>query len=192
MAKEKTTQKRLKIDELVDNPRNPRNHPEEQLRHLRASIKRFGQPRPILVRAASNMIIAGHGLKAAMKLEGKTEIDVIAWDCTQKEADAFMVADNQLPQGATDDLDRIAEILKEQGEAELVALGFDADILLALSGEGGQKIVVEEIPTGDVEARFWITVRGPLKQQAKALKRLKDAMADLGDVKVELGTTLEG
>lgn len=182
---------RRKIGELVDNPRNARQHPEDQLAMLRASIKRFGQPRPILIRAENSMVVAGHGTKKAMQLEGKAEIDCIEWDVDQKTADAFMVADNRLPQGASDDLDRVAEILKEQGEGELLALGFDQDAAAALFGESGEKIVVEEVPTGEVKAKFWIQVRGPLKQQAKALKTLKAAMAELPDVSVELGTTLE-
>ena len=38
--------------QLVANPRNPRLHPEAQLADLAASLRRFGQPRPLIARAA--------------------------------------------------------------------------------------------------------------------------------------------
>lgn len=192
MAKSKFEQKRVQISSLIENPRNPRSHPEEQLAGLRASFKRFGQTKPILVRADNSMIIAGHGTRKAMELEGAKEIDVVLWHCDQKTADAFMVADNRLPAGAVDDIDRLAEILKEQSNAELAALGFDAESVASLFGDADEKITVEEIQTGTVQARFWITIRGPLKDQAKSLKRLKDAMKDLPEVHVDLGTVMEG
>jgi len=185
------TPKRVAIAQLVENPRNPRIHPQEQIDALRASFKKFGQAGPVLVRKENWMIIAGHGLTRAMKAEGAKEIDVLFWDCDQKTADSFMVADNRLPAGAQDDFARIAEILKEQGENDLEALGFDADALAALFEEKGEQITVEEIETGPVKARFFITIRGPLKEQAKALTRLKKAMEDLPEVSVDQGTGID-
>jgi hypothetical protein len=35
---------------------------------------------------------------------------------------------------------------------------------------------------------FWIGVRGPMKQQAEALQRVKELMAEFPSVTVELGT----
>lgn len=191
MAKPKFTTATLKLDQLIENPRNPRNHPEEQLAMLRASIRKFGQPRPVLVRAANHMLIAGHGLWRAMQAEGKGQIDAILWDVDQKTADGYMVADNRLSHGAVDDLDRIAEILREQGEDDLAALGYDDEALADLMGKADEAIQVEEVETSTLKASFWITVRGPLSEQAKALKRLKAAMADLGEVSVDLGTAVE-
>ena len=52
----------------------------------------------------------------------------------------------------------------------------------------GASLVVREIATSDVSDSFWITVRGPLAQQAAALKRLQQLMGELPDVEVDLGT----
>jgi hypothetical protein len=46
----------------------------------------------------------------------------------------------------------------------------------------------EEIPITPVNNSFWISVRGPLKDQATALQRLTPMMADMPEVEVEIGT----
>jgi len=58
-------------------------------------LSRFGQPRPILVRAANHMIIAGHGVHQAMSELARTEIDALVWDVDQSTADQYLVADNR-------------------------------------------------------------------------------------------------
>jgi len=47
------------------------------LRRLEASIRQFGQPRPILVCQENRMIVAGHGVKIAMERAEQTQIRVI-------------------------------------------------------------------------------------------------------------------
>lgn len=190
MSKQQFSMVKLPIGDLIENPKNPRVHPEEQIKQLKASLKRFGQPRPVLARQANKMLIAGHGLVQAMKAAGHKDVEAILWDVGQKEADAFMIADNRLPQNAYDDLDRVAAILEEHGQEDMLALGFDDAALDALFGEAGESITVQEIETGQLSAAFWITVRGPMTDQAKALTRLKAVMKDLPEVSVELGTII--
>lgn len=182
-------QRTVSISELVPNPRNPNTHPRLQLDRLAASIKRFGQPRPVLVRAQNMMIIAGHGVWEAMKDAGHKQIAVILWYVDQKTADAYMLADNRFSQLSAPDNDRVAEILREIDEAEREAVGYSPEeaneVLAALEAEA---IEVEELDTDLVSDRFWISIRGPLAQQAFALRRLKELMADIPDVEVDLGT----
>lgn len=47
---------------------------------------------------------------------------------------------------------------------------------------------VKEIETGEVADEFWISVRGPLAQQAAVLKKLEDALKPFAGVTVEQGT----
>jgi hypothetical protein len=49
------------------------------------------------------------------------------------------------------------------------ALGFTAADIEALFADGAS-LVVREIATSDISDSFWITVRGPLAQQATALE----------------------
>jgi ParB-like chromosome segregation protein Spo0J len=179
----------LPIESLVANPRNPRSHPEMQLRRLEASIRQFGQPRPVLVRRENRMIIAGHGVKLACERAGLTQILAVLWDVDQPTADAFMLGDNRLAQLGSDDADRIRELLRELGLADVEAIGYSAAEIDELLADASDDIDVLEIQTGDVADRFWVSVRGPLKDQAAALKRLQTVMADLPEIEVELGTT---
>ena len=178
----------LPIDEPLDNPRNPRRHPEEQIAKLVSSLRKFGQPRPILLRKANKMIITGHGLRLAMKRAGLGEIEAILWDVDQLTADQFMLADNRFGQLGEDDASRIAELLGGVPEDDWGALGFSEDEVHKLLGEAEDSIEVREVPTSEVGDRFWISCRGPLKQQAHALKALREALAKLPEVTVELGT----
>ena len=60
----------LPIDTLIANPRNPNKHPEEQINRLMAALRKDGQTKPVLVRKANNMLIAGHGVTMAMRRLG--------------------------------------------------------------------------------------------------------------------------
>ncbi len=179
----------IPVGSLIPNPRNPRSHPEEQLERLTASIRRFGQPRPVLVRRANSMIIAGHGVTLACARAGMGEVRAVLWDVDQATADAFMLGDNRLGQLGEDDADRIRELLREIGLAGVEAVGFSAAEADELLADAADDIDVIEIATGEVADRFWISVRGPLKHQADVLARLQAMMADLPEVEVELGTT---
>lgn len=184
-----TKRSQLAIEQLIPNPRNPRVHPKEQIDGLLALLEEFGQPRPILARAANKMIIAGHGIWEAMKLAGHDKVDVLLWDVDQKTADKFMLADNRWGELSRHDDARVADLLRELDDGDLPALGFSAEERDALLADGeDDELDVAEIETDTVLDEFWVTIRGPLADQAKALKRLQDAMADLPQVEVELGT----
>lgn len=175
------------LDDLLPNPRNPRRHPAKQLEQLAASINRFGQPRPILARMANRMIVGGHGLALAMRRAGATHAQVLLWDVDQQTADAFMVADNQHGLNGRDDDAQLALLLEELARDDFASLGFDAEAANKLLEQGGE-IEVRAVDTTPVKDRFWISVRGPLKSQAKALKQLQAVMKEVPDVSVELGT----
>ena len=182
-------QVRLPISSLLANPRNPRRHDETQLARLTASLLRFGQTKPILVRTDNHMIVAGHGIMQAAERAGFAEVDAILWDADQKTADAYMLADNRLSDLSSHDDDRVAALLRDIDEMDWLAVGFTDDEAQALLDDAvGDSIPVVEVETGTVEDRFWISVRGPLVQQAEALQRLKAFMREVPGITVELGT----
>lgn len=186
----KIESKRIAIDQLVPNPRNPRRHDERQLTHLHAALERFGQTKPILVRKANLMVIAGHGVTEAAKRAGWSEIDVQLWDVTQELADAFMLADNRLSDLSDHDTDRVAELLREINPADHIAVGFDPQEVSELLREidAGNAMTIEDMAVDQVYDDFWISVRGPLQNQAEVLERLKAMLRDMPEVSVELGT----
>ncbi len=182
------TRKKLPINKVIGNPRNDNTHPRSQIELLTASVKKFGQPRPILVRQANHMIIAGHGVWQAMREAGQDDIDVLLWDVDQPTADAYLLADNRFHELSQPDPERRAELLAEIAPEDFPALGFLPDEVAALL-DGGDALSVTEVPTGEVADSFWVTVRGPLKDQAKALHRIRELMVEMPAVEVDLGVT---
>lgn len=177
------------LDQLIENPRNPRQHPHEQIEGLAASIRHFGQPKPVLARKANNMLIAGHGVWQAMAKAGLTEIKVMFWDLPQADADAFMLADNRHPEAGHTDAAKAANLLREIEEELWGAIGYSHEEAVKDLGrlELG-RIEVITVDVSDVNDQFWIVCRGPLEQQALALQQLQTVMAKLPGVEVELGT----
>lgn len=61
------------LEALVPDPNNTRAHPKENIDAIKASLKRFGQVLPILVRDSDSQVVAGNGTLEAMKELGWTE-----------------------------------------------------------------------------------------------------------------------
>jgi ParB-like chromosome segregation protein Spo0J len=186
-----TTRSSAKIDSLIPNPRNNRVHPPEQIEMLKASIERFGQPQAVLARKHNRMLIAGHAIHQAMLELGLPEIEVAFWDIDQPSADEFLLADNRLAELSHFDRDRTRALLESVPEDDFAALGFSTEDIEALFKEAASHAInVYEIDTTQINDEFWISVRGPLADQARALQRLKEIMAEFPGVDVELGTVV--
>jgi DNA modification methylase len=66
--------KKIKVSELKENPRNPRNLTEKGLKDLENSIKKFGVAEP-LVANTDYMICGGHGRKKILERLNIQEVD---------------------------------------------------------------------------------------------------------------------
>lgn len=183
------------IGRLRENPNNPREHPPKQIEALVEALRTFGQMRPILVRKANMMIVAGHGVYRACVEAGLNKVEVALWDVDQRTADLFMIGDNRLAElGQTDD-DKLVELMRSLAPENYLALGYSVADVEELLGEKAAQaeaaMAVETIEASDLQDLFWISVKGPMRDQALALQKLRGAMADLPDVDVTLGTRLD-
>jgi ParB/RepB/Spo0J family partition protein len=175
----------LKLD-----PRNARLHSEAQVDEIAASIKRFGFFNPVLVREDGS-IVAGEGrYRAARKLD-MADVPVIEL-CGLSDAQyrALALADNRIALNAVWDAELLASelaALTAAGEAT-GGLGFDKDELAAMMAPADEDARVETINVSALDDRFWIAVRGPMKDQAHALLRIQQVMAEFPAIEVELGT----
>ncbi len=132
------------IDSITPDPANVRQHSARNLAAIAASLKRFGQQKPIVV-DAGGIIRAGNGTYAAAQSLGWATIKVVRTDLTGLEATAYAIADNRTgdPEiGSLFDADALAQTLaalqKEDAEAAL-ATGFDADEIAFLINEATSK-----------------------------------------------------
>lgn len=177
------------IAALVPYAKNARTHSAAQVTEIARSIERFGFVNPVLV-DDSNTLIAGHGRLLAAERLGMDEVPVIRLNgLSASQRRALALADNRIALNSGWD----AELLRGEIEAlrdadeDVDGLGFGKAELDALFEEDSIEVV--EVQTGDVDDRFWVSLRGPLADQAEVLRRLQKAMADMPDVEVELGTT---
>jgi DNA modification methylase len=115
------------IDTLIPHPRNYNQHPPAQIERLAASLRQFGQVRPIVVHG--DTIVAGHGVYLAAKHLGYTSLRVthLPDDWTEEQAMAYLVADNETRRGAEPDDAELAALLNElqQADFDIAAMGFD-------------------------------------------------------------------
>jgi ParB-like chromosome segregation protein Spo0J len=130
------TNKIVPIESIIAHPRNYRQHPDEQLSDLGASLARFSQYRSVVLWERPNgkyMQVAGHGVLEAMKREDITEVraDVLPLETPQSTIDAILVSDNNIALKANDDDAMLAKLLSEQQYMgfDLASMGSDDETL---------------------------------------------------------------
>jgi hypothetical protein len=123
------------IGSIELHPRNPRLGDVEA---VAASLRRFGQQKPVVVQASTGFVIAGnHVLRAAQAL-GWTEIAANVVELDDANAVGFMLADNRTADLGVYDDALLAAMLAEQAAADnLAATGYDPDDVAALLRAAG-------------------------------------------------------
>ena len=116
------------IESLKIHPRNYRNHPEDQLAHIKQSILDNGIYRPIVV-ARDNTILAGHGVVEAATSMGIKQVPIIRVDLAPDDPKAIKIltGDNEISKLAHVDDRLLTELLKELNETDLSLLGTGFD-----------------------------------------------------------------
>ena len=121
---------KIKISELVQDPKNARTHSEKNLKAIKGSLKKFGQQKPIVV-SMENVVIAGNGTMQAAKELGWDELYVKRANLSEIDSAAFALADNKTAELAEwDDLmlsKTLDNLLNEGFEVE--EIGFELDDL---------------------------------------------------------------
>lgn len=138
------------ISKIKPYPKNAKKHPEEQIKALAASIKRFGWTQPIVV-DANHVIIAGHGRRmAAIALELDKVPVVVRDDLSEVEANALRLADNKVASTEYDMAMVRAEFVDIVTED--ASLGFDMgysekdfEIFTRSLGEVDSSVFVEDV-----------------------------------------------
>lgn len=147
------------VSTLTPHPRNYRDHPDDQLEHLAASITEHGFYRNIVI-ARDGTILAGHGVvQAATQKLGLTTVPVIRLDVEPDSPAALKVlaGDNEMARLAGIDDRALSEILRDLNEQDaLLGTGYDDEklALLILSTRHAT-----EIPDEDA-AREWAGMPG--------------------------------
>lgn len=122
------------VDSLIPYINNSRQHSDEQVAQIAASIQEFGWTNPILV-DGDNGLIAGHGRLLAARKLGMSKVPVIELDhLSEAQKKALIIADNKLALNADWNAELLEVELKDllAADFDLNLLGFDADELHVL------------------------------------------------------------
>jgi len=117
---------KLLISSLSLDPSNVRKHSKKNLEAIKASLRKFGQQKPIVV-DAKGIVIAGNGTLTAAQELGWTDIQIVRTELAGVEATAFAIADNrtaELAEWEEDKLNAVLRSLQDEG-FELVDVGFE-------------------------------------------------------------------
>lgn len=141
----------IPLDEVAKWPRNPKTHDYEG---IKKSIRRFGFVQPVVVDEGTKKLVAGHGRQESlsqMKADGEEPPDRIKVDtkgrwlipvvaginfANEKEAAAFLVADNRMTEVGGWDYSDLLDMVRGLDDDELADLtGFDSGDLTAMEVE---------------------------------------------------------
>jgi site-specific DNA-methyltransferase (adenine-specific) len=110
------------IGEILLDPSNVRTHDKANLDAITASLKRFGQQKPIVL-DSNGIVRAGNGTLVAAKNLGWKDINVVVSDLAASELTAYAIADNRTAELAEWDEAGLMEQLKSLDE-ELREIAF--------------------------------------------------------------------
>lgn len=118
------------ISALVEDPRNVNMHPDANIEAIEASLREFGQRKPIVVRKDGMTVTAGNGTLEAAKRLGWAHLAAVVLDDDEQTALRYAIADNRTAELAEWDEQGLADLLGELREDDALAgVGFDgADI----------------------------------------------------------------
>jgi hypothetical protein len=176
-------------DQLQIDPDNARAHSEMNLDAVRASLQRFGQVEPLVVRASTNVVIGGNGRLVAMRAMGWETVKCVFVDVTDAEATALGIALNRTAELAEWDYPKLAQLLIEVRASEDVDVdvtGWTAGELQNLlsadwapdePSEGGMDGFAGIGASGDASSRSAVTV----KLDGELLEMFDELRAAIGE-----------
>lgn len=115
---------KIKITDLKEYENNAKEHPEEQINQIIASIKEFGFNDPIAI-DENNVIIEGHGRLYALQRLGTEEVDCIRLSHLSKEQKrAYILAHNKLTMNTGFDIEKLNLELDSIMNLDMSLFGF--------------------------------------------------------------------
>lgn len=137
------------IASLSPDPANVRKHNARNLEAIKASLRRFGQQKPIVV-DANGIVRAGNGTLEAARALGWDSVAIVRTPLGGSEATAYAIADNRTAELAEWDQLGLAETLRALQSDEgfdLASVGYqDADVDALIESLGDEIIEDGEYP----------------------------------------------
>ena len=139
----------LPIDKLSKDPANARKHSQKNIDSIIASLRRFGQQKPIVV-DKSNVVRAGNGTLEAARQLGWETIAAVQSELVGADMSAYAIADNRTSELAEWDDEVLKATLEGFDDALREAAGFDLDEVEKLLQEQ-REVTEDEVPEPPAE-----------------------------------------
>ena len=184
----------VSVEEIKPNPKNPNQHPDEQIELLAKIIQKRGWRAPVTVSTLTGLVVRGHGRLMAAIHAGLeyVPVDYQHYDSEEDEL-SDLVADNRLAELAEVDKAMLAEIFSEIQDSEI------GDFDITMSGYSDLEVeeivsALEDSVMADIDEvkskteaamhklRFDSTVIPMTDEEYKKLKNILDEYVDLNSV----------
>lgn len=153
------------VADLIPYALNSREHSDDQVAQIAASIRAFGFTNPVLIDEANNLI-AGHGRVMAARKLGMTEVPaIVVTGMDERKRRALIIADNKLALNASWDMEALLVEVRDLGDEFGELMGFSDDELAAMMVEETEGLTdedaVPEVPAVPVtvEGDVWVLGR---------------------------------
>jgi ParB-like nuclease domain len=101
------------VADLVPDPANARRHPQRNLDGIAASLRVYGQRKPVVVNRRTGAVEAGSGTLEAARALGWTHLAAVYVDDDPATAAGFAIADNRTAELAEWDAAALDRLLRE-------------------------------------------------------------------------------
>lgn len=172
---------RIAVDELVPYENNAKQHTNEQLDAIEASIREFSFRAPVIVwhnAEGRPEIVAGHARVAAAKKLGMRKVPCVACDdLTDAQRKAYTLADNQATMMTGWDFAKLDEELEGLSlEFDMGDFGFDAGVSFnAIDDLISDSLAT--LPSGESDT-FNITFTFPSEHRERIERYVKESGKD--------------
>jgi DNA modification methylase len=153
------------VADLIPYALNSREHSDDQVAQIAASIRAFGFTNPVLIDEANNLI-AGHGRVMAARKLGMTEVPaIVVTGMDERKRRALIIADNKLALNASWDMEALLVEVRDLGGEFGELMGFSDDELAAMMADETEGLTdedaVPEVPAVPVtvEGDVWVLGR---------------------------------
>jgi DNA modification methylase len=153
------------VADLIPYALNSREHSDDQVAQIAASIRAFGFTNPVLIDEQNNLI-AGHGRVMAARKLGMTEVPaIVVTGMDERKRRALIIADNKLALNASWDMEALLVEVRDLGDEFGELMGFSDDELAAMMAEETEGLTdedaVPEVPAVPVtvEGDVWLLGR---------------------------------
>lgn len=179
------------VADLIPYALNSREHSEDQVAQIAASIRAFGFTNPVLIDEENNLI-AGHGRVMAARKLGMTEVPaIVVTGMDERKRRALIIADNKLALNASWDMEALLVEVRDLGDEFGELMGFSDDELAGMLRANMEDVETElpQLADGDREPfqQMTFTLHDDQAEQVKAAMEKAKAMGAFTDTGNENG-----